>query len=318
VTRVTRLAESRVVARRFIVQPFTKEVAPTPATTTSVPAAREADDRGGFNPDVVRLFLDDLARHPLPTPEEQVALAKRVQAGDEEAKREMVAANLRLVVHWARRYQDRGVDLADLVQEGTFGLIRAVEKFDWRRGFRFSTYATWWVRQALQRAVHNHGQTIRLPMEAAERSRRVDQVARELTAELDRPPTDEELVEAAAVSHSQLADIRGAARVVASLDQPVGPDAETSLGELVGAEEEAFEDEVDRALLAEELHRALDSLEPLAAAVIRLRYGLDTGQPASLEATAKKLGIGPRRARQLESAALAQLASWPGLEGVAA
>jgi RNA polymerase primary sigma factor len=265
------------------------------------------------------LFLDELTRHPLPGPEEQVELAKRVQAGDDAAKQEMIAANLRLVVHWARRYQDRGVDLPDLVQEGTFGLIRAVEKFDWRRGFRFSTYATWWVRQALQRAVHNHGQTIRLPMEAAERARRVDATARELGLELGRSATDDEVMEAAAVTQSQLDDIRRAARVVASLDQPVGPEAETSLGELVSAsEDDEFEEEVANALVIEELHRAIDSLEPLARAVVRLRFGLDTGEPVSLEATAKRLGIGPRRVRQLERAAMEQLSSWPGLEGAAA
>jgi len=151
----------------------------------------------GLGADSIRLFLDDLAKHPLPSAQEQVELAKRVREGDEEAKAEMVAANLRLVVHWARRYQDRGVELADLIQEGTFGLIRAVEKFDWRRGFKFSTYATWWVRQSLQRAVHNHGQAIRLPMEAAERSRRVDNVTRELAADLGRAPTEDEIAMAA-------------------------------------------------------------------------------------------------------------------------
>ncbi|MGH9129792.1 MAG: sigma-70 family RNA polymerase sigma factor [Acidimicrobiales bacterium] len=279
-----------------------------------------AGDRSGVgvNVDTVRLFLDDLAQHPLLTPDEQVALAKRVQAGDEEAKRAMIAANLRLVVHWARRYQDRGVDFPDLIQEGTFGLIRAVEKFDWRRGFRFSTYATWWVRQALQRAVHNHGQTIRVPMEAAERARRIDVAARELAAELGRPPTDEELVATAGVSYAQLDDARQAARVVASLDQPVGPDAETSLGELVEAPATSVEDEVGASLALERLHEAVDSLEPMERAVIRLRFGLDSGEPASLEATAKALGIGPRRARQVEATALARLSDAPGLEAPAA
>jgi RNA polymerase primary sigma factor len=282
--------------------------------------ARETSDRSavGANVDTVRLFLDDLAQHPLLTPEEQVALAKRVQAGDEEAKRAMIAANLRLVVHWARRYQDRGVDFPDLIQEGTFGLIRAVEKFDWRRGFRFSTYATWWVRQALQRAVHNHGQTIRVPMEAAERARRIDVAARELAADLDRHPSDEELAEAAGVSAAQLEDARQAARVVASLDQPVGPDAETSLGELVEAPGTSVEDVVGANLAINRLHEAVDSLEPLERAVIRLRFGLDSGEPASLEATAKALGIGPRRARQLEASALSRLSERPGLEAPAA
>ncbi|MGH9066735.1 MAG: sigma-70 family RNA polymerase sigma factor [Acidimicrobiales bacterium] len=288
------------------------------------PSRRRASDAVGdrsgvgVNIDTVRLFLDDLAQHPLLAPDEQVALAKRVQAGDEEAKRAMIAANLRLVVHWARRYQDRGVDFPDLIQEGTFGLIRAVEKFDYRRGFRFSTYATWWVRQALQRAVHNHGQTIRVPMEAAERARRIDMAGRELAAEMGRPARDDELMDVAGVSAAQLDDARQAARVVASLDQPVGPDAETSLGELVEAPATSVEDEVSASLGVARLHQAVDSLEPLERSVIRLRFGLDSGEPASLEATAKALGIGPRRARQLEATALSRLSDATGLEAPAA
>src|ERR1700690_2863956 len=149
--------------------------------------------------DGIRLFLDDLDRHPLPDPDEQVELAKRVAAGDDEARRQMIAANLRLVVHWARRYQDRGVDFGDLVQEGTFGLMRAVDKFDWRRGFRFSTYATWWIRQALQRAVQQQSGTIRVPMEVAEQIQRVERTTAELTAELRREPSSEEISDTAVV-----------------------------------------------------------------------------------------------------------------------
>ena len=140
-------------------------------------------------PDSVRYFLDDLDQYPLPDPDEQTELAKRVADGDDEARQAMIAANLRLVVHWARRYQDRGVDFGDLVQEGTFGLMRAVDKFDWQRGFRFSTYATWWIRQALQRAVQQHGRIIRLPLEVGERLQRLEGVTAELTSQLGRTPT---------------------------------------------------------------------------------------------------------------------------------
>jgi RNA polymerase primary sigma factor len=272
----------------------------------------------GLGADSIRLFLDDLAKHPLPSAQEQVELAKRVREGDEEAKAEMVAANLRLVVHWARRYQDRGVELADLIQEGTFGLIRAVEKFDWRRGFKFSTYATWWVRQSLQRAVHNHGQAIRLPMEAAERSRRVDNVTRELAADLGRAPTEDEIAMAANLSASQLADVRHAARVVASLDQAVGPEGETSLGDLVVAQDTSFEDEVDESISREMLRSAVEELDELERQVVTLRFGLQGDRPASLEATARILGIGPRRARRLEASALAKLAENPRLRTSAA
>jgi RNA polymerase primary sigma factor len=272
----------------------------------------------GLGADSIRLFLDDLAKHPLPSAQEQVELAKRVREGDEEAKAEMVAANLRLVVHWARRYQDRGVELADLIQEGTFGLIRAVEKFDWRRGFKFSTYATWWVRQSLQRAVHNHGQAIRLPMEAAERSRRVDNVTRELAADLGRAPTEDEIAMAANLSASQLADVRHAARVVASLDQAVGPEGETSLGDLVVAQDTSFEDEVDESISREMLRSAVEELDELERQVVTLRFGLQGDRPASLEATARILGIGPRRARRLEASALAKLAENPRMRTSAA
>jgi len=272
----------------------------------------------GLGADSVRLFLDDLAKHPLPSASEQVELAKRVREGDEAAKAEMVAANLRLVVHWARRYQDRGVELSDLIQEGTFGLIRAVEKFDWRRGFKFSTYATWWVRQSLQRAVHNHGQAIRLPMEAAERSRRVDNVTRELASDLGRAPSEEEIAEASNLSYSQLSDVRHAARVVASLDQAVGPEGETSLGDLVVGSDTNFEDTVDEGLAREQIRRAVEELDPLERAVVTLRFGLNGDRPASLEATARMLGIGPRRARRLEASALDRLADHPGLKAPAA
>ncbi|MHB8439101.1 MAG: sigma-70 family RNA polymerase sigma factor [Acidimicrobiales bacterium] len=264
--------------------------------------------------DGIRLFLDDLDRYPLPDAEEQVELAKRVADGDEEARKVMIAANLRLVVHWARRYQDRGVDFSDLVQEGTFGLIRAVEKFDWERGFRFSTYATWWIRQALQRAVQQHGNTIRVPMEVAEQIQRAERMSWELASELRREPTAAELSEAAAVDEQTLETLRGSARVVASLDQPAASESSTSLGDLVGADDSAFEEDVERALAFEQVRQAVDGLDDLARDVVRLRYGLDGGTPASLQSTASQLGIGVRRARQAEARALEALARVPEVE----
>ncbi|HEY5252294.1 MAG TPA: RNA polymerase sigma factor RpoD/SigA [Acidimicrobiales bacterium] len=265
-------------------------------------------------PDSVRYFLDDLDQYPLPDPNEQTELAKRVAAGDDEARRAMIAANLRLVVHWARRYQDRGVDFGDLVQEGTFGLMRAVDKFDWQRGFRFSTYATWWIRQALQRAVQQHGATIRVPMEVAEQAQRADRMTWELATELRRDPTPEEVAEASGVDDKALRTLQGVARVVASLDQPTGGDTGSPLGDLVAADDNEFEEDVEKRLVLDRVRLAVEGLDELERDVVRIRFGLDGGNPASLQATATRLGIGVRRARQAETRALQRLADLPEVE----
>jgi len=246
-------------------------------------ATREPSSSG---PDLMRLFLDDLGRFPLLSAAEQTELAKRIEQGDEEARKQMIGSNLRLVVHWARRYQGRGVDLIDLVQEGTFGLMRAVEKFDWRKGFRFSTYATWWIRQALQRAVQSKGRAIRLPEDA-------------LASELEADP-----------DHVRLP------RVVASLDQPLTSEATATLGDVVSGDETPFEDEIAHTLTLGKLDAAIDRLPELERHVVRLRFGLDGSPPASLESTARTLGIGVRRVRRIESSALAFLAVQPEVEGV--
>src|SRR5271167_3942686 len=210
--------------------------------------------------DTLGLMLRDLDQFPMPDHEQQEELAKRVAAGDQDARNQMVAANLRLVVHWARRYQDRGVDLTDLVQEGTFGLLRAVEKFDWERGFRFSTYATWWIRQALQRAVQQHGRTIRIPLEVGERIQRLDAVSAELAGQLGRPPTDEELTEATGMSKVERESLEGVARVAVSLDQPAAADSATTLGDLVAPDQEDWVGDVEQAMVFERIRGALDRL----------------------------------------------------------
>ena len=258
--------------------------------------------------DSLGLFLRDLDHHPLPDHEAQTELAKRVAAGDAEARREMVAANLRLVVHWARRYQDRGVDLPDLIQEGTFGLMRAVDKFDWERGFRFSTYATWWIRQALQRAVQQHGRTIRLPMEVAERNQQVDAALWELTHQLQRPPTDDEMDNATNTTAEVRSDLTQVARVVASLDQPAPTDSTATLGDLVSTDLSDFEDDVANELTLDLVRQAVDRLTDLQRQVIRHRFGFDGSDPASLQTTAERLGIGVRKVRQAEAEALELLA----------
>ena len=259
--------------------------------------------------DSLGLLLRDLDRHPMPDHEGQVALARRVAAGDDEARREMVAANLRLVVHWARRYQDRGVDMADLVQEGTFGLLRAVEKFDWERGFRFSTYATWWIRQALQRAVQQHGRTIRIPLEVGERLQRLDAVTAELAGQLGRPPTEDELTEATGLSIEERRSLEDVARVAASLDQPASADSATSLGDLVAPDNEDWVGGVDQEMVFDRVREAVERLPGLQRDVLRLRFGFDGDSPASLQVTAERLGIGVRRVRRAEEEALAALSA---------
>ncbi len=233
----------------------------------------------------MRLFLDDIGKYPLLSAHEQTLLAQRVAEGDPVARDEMISANLRLVVHWARRYQGRGVDLVDLVQEGTFGLMRAVEKFDWQRGFKFSTYATWWIRQSLQRAVQSKGRAIRLPEDA---------VAAESAAEREGDDSQPHLP-----------------RVVASLDQPVASEATATLGDLLAGDDTPVDEDVAQAVSVARLDDAIGRLPELDRDVVRLRFGLGGESPASLETTARALGIGVRRVRSIEAAALRFLAEQP-------
>ena len=257
--------------------------------------------------DMLGLLMRDLDRYPMPNYDEQVELAKRVTAGDEEAKKQMVAANLRLVLHWARRYQDRGVEMVDLVQEGTFGLLRAVEKFDWERGFKFSTYATWWIRQALQRAVQQHGRTIRIPLEVGEQLQRLEATTAELTSIFGRKPTDDELEEATGMNSELRESLKGLSGVTASLDQPASSDSATTLGDLVAPSQTDWVGDIEQNMMDAQLHDALATLTDLQREVLALRFGLNGATPLSLQATATKLDIGVRRVRRAEEEALALL-----------
>ncbi len=264
-------------------------------------------DLSASTTDALQLFLNEMGRYRLLTAAEEVELAKKIELGDVEAKNRMINSNLRLVVSIAKKYQGHGLSLLDLIQEGVIGLIRAVEKFDWRRGYKFSTYATWWIRQAVQRGVANKSRTIRIPVHIADREQKIGRAERELMVKLGRAPTDEEISKASKVSLKHLREVRQAARAVTSLDKPLG-DGDGSLGELVGGEEEGPEEEVILSLQEEALGRALADLPESEREVIRLRFGIGGGEPASLAAIAKRLDMTSERVRKLEFEALERLA----------
>jgi RNA polymerase primary sigma factor len=259
--------------------------------------------------DALQLFLNEAGRWPLLTAEEEVELSKRIERGDLEAKERMINSNLRLVVSIAKRYQGHGLSLLDLIQEGIIGLIRAVEKFDWRRGFKFSTYATWWIRQAVQRGVANKSRTIRIPVHIAEREQRIARAERALAPKLGRQPTEEEVAKHARLPLKQVREVRQAARAVTSLDRPIGDQNEGSFGELFAGEQAPPEEEVDVSLEQDVLRRAVAALPEREREVVKLRYGLNGDRdPASLEAIGRQLGLTRERVRQIEANALEQLA----------
>jgi RNA polymerase primary sigma factor len=260
--------------------------------------------------DALQLFLNEAGRWPLLTAEEEIELAKRIERGDPAAKERMINSNLRLVVSIAKRYQGHGLTLLDLIQEGIIGLMRAVEKFDWRKGYKFSTYATWWIRQAVQRGVGNKARAIRVPVHVLDRERKLARVEGELQAKLGRPPTNEELAKAARISRKQLVQVREAARVVTSLDRPLGDDDSTSFGDVAAVAPEEEEQELTVDLREAAVHSALAHLPEREQLLIRLRFGLDgdDARPHSLEEIGRILGVSRERVRQLERDALERLA----------
>ena len=258
--------------------------------------------------DALQLFLNEVGRYELLTAEEEVELAKRIERGDREAKERMINSNLRLVVSIAKKYQGHGLSLLDLIQEGIIGLIRAVEKFDWRRGFKFSTYATWWIRQAVQRGVANKAREIRIPVHIVDRERKIARAERELVAKLGRAPTEEEVSQASKLPLKQVREVREAARAVTSLDRPVG-EGDASYGDLFAGDEAPTEELIQVSLEQDVLRRAVETLPEREQEVVKLRYGLNgDGSPQSLEEIGSKLGLTRERVRQLEAKALERLA----------
>ena len=288
-------------------------VAPHADEVADVDSAWIADDRGGAEfLDSLQLFLAEVGRHPLLTASEEIALAKAIERGDEAAKRKMIEANLRLVVSIAKSYRGLGLPFLDLIQEGTLGLVRAVEKFDWRKGFKFSTYATWWIRQAVQRAIANHARLIRLPVHVFERNTKLTQAMRRLELQLGREPSREELAEATGISLRHVNETLDSAQVSVSLNQQLGENETGELGDMISDENatdpaELAVRQVDR----RHIRRAVAMLEPREQVILARRFGF-AGEPATLNEVGEELGITRERVRQLEQHALGAIADTLG------
>src|ERR687897_3631014 len=275
------------------------------------------DDLSVKTGDTLQLFLRDVRRHPLLTAEEEIELAKRIERGDLEAKERMVTSNLRLVVSLAKKYQGHELSLLDLIQEGILGLIRAVEKFDWRRGYKFSTYATFWIRQAIQRGLANQGRTIRIPVHIGQRERKISRAERELALELGRAPTDAEIASAADLTLDEVEETREVTRTVTSLDRPIGPEGDTGLGDLLPSEERSPVEEVEIGLREEAVRAALARLPEQEREVIKLRFGVGGDDPTPLREAGRRLGLSPERVRRIEHKALERLAGAREVAGLA-
>jgi RNA polymerase primary sigma factor len=285
-----------------------KEAAPPPPPPPAV--AQETTT------DALQLFLREAGRHPLLNAAQEVELAKRIERGEMNAKQTMIQSNLRLVVSIAKNYRNQGLPFLDLIQEGTLGLIRAVEKFDWRRGYKFSTYATWWIRQAVARALADKARTIRMPVHIVERMQKLNRAERTLWTQLGREPTLEEIAEEANLPITQAHEVKAAARASTSLDQPVGEQEDAVFGDFVANDDPLPEEAVEGSLRSEALAQALAALSERERQVIILRYGLDDAEPKTLEDIGRRLGLTRERVRQIETEALKRLAKLREMEAV--
>jgi len=266
--------------------------------------------------DALQLFLREAGRHPLLTAAQEVGLAKQIESGNLLAKQHMIQSNLRLVVSIAKNYRNQGLPFLDLIQEGTLGLIRAVEKFDWRRGYKFSTYATWWIRQAVARALADKARTIRMPVHIVERLQKMNRAERQLWAVLGREPTLEEIADEANLPVQQAREVRAAARASSSLDAPVGEADDAVLGDFVAGDGPLPEEMVEDSLRSQTLATALRSLPERHRSVVVLRYGLADSEPKTLEEIGRRLGLTRERVRQIEVEALKRLSTLHEMESI--
>jgi RNA polymerase primary sigma factor len=281
---------------------------------------RAPDERGRRKPataldlkpdltsDSLQLFLKDISKHSLLSAKEEVVLAKRIERGDLDAKQKMVESNLRLVVSIAKKYRNQGLPFLDLIQEGTLGLVRAAEKFDYRKGFKFSTYATWWIRQAIARGLADKARTIRIPVHVVETLNKIGRAERKLIAELGHDPTAEEIAEATGIEPEEVESIKRSAQVPVSLEKPVGEEEESELGQFI-ADEHALSpyDQAAGNLAHEALSRALGRLNHRERRILELRYGLGGEHPRTLDEIGRMFNITRERIRQIENHSLAKL-----------
>jgi RNA polymerase primary sigma factor len=287
---------------------------------TDVTNLRYANDEVAVvTTDALQMFLNELRHYPLLSAREETELAKRIERGDLEAKEKLINSNLRLVVSLAKKYPTYDLTLLDLIQEGIFGLVRAAEKFDWRKGYKFSTYATFWIRQAIQRGIENRARTIRIPSHVGIRQRKIAKAESDLKVNLGRDPTDEELAQATDLKLSHLQEAREAMRTVVSLDRPIGgAEEETPFGALLPADEAGPDEEVAVSLEQEAVRRAVKQLPERQQLVVKMRYGIDGEEPKHLSETGRELGISAERVRQIENDALRRLAEVRELQGIRA
>jgi RNA polymerase primary sigma factor len=296
----------------LVVEPEKEDAAAAPPPPPAVTAPVETTT------DALQLFLREAGRHALLTAAQEVELAKKIENGDMQAKQRMIQSNLRLVVSIAKNYRNQGLPFLDLIQEGTLGLIRAVEKFDWRRGYKFSTYATWWIRQAVARALADKARTIRMPVHIVERMQKMNRAERTLWMELGREPTLDEIAEEASLPIEQAREVKAAARASASLDQPVGEQDDAVFGDFVAGDDPLPEERVEVSLRSQALAVALQALPDRERQVLVLRYGLVDEEPKTLEEIGRRLGLTRERVRQIELESLRRLAGLREMQMVAA